>query len=316
MPISLSVVLATYNRRPILEQTLDALAGQTRRDFRIVVVDDGSSDDTWPYLQARVDRDRGPELEIAHQENQGPGPARNRALRQVEQGLVLFLGDDVIPRPSFVAEHRAGHDRTPETAPPRAVVGFTDWCRSQVRVTPLLEMINNEGHQFGYAHMTPEEQVPFTCFYTSNVSLKREILGDDPFDPTFAGYGWEDVELGYRLSQRGLELYYHPAAAAEHLHPMTLEDVFERQRQAARGLHTLWRLHPELKGHPRLAPPEPPKWFRVGRYLIPPILPVVGAVDRRRIRLSKKFLHRVLQVAYYLGLEEGERSAEPAEEAA
>ncbi len=305
MPTPLSVVLATYNRRPILERTLDALASQTQRDFLTVVVDDGSNDDTWAYLQARAGDDRGPELEIARQENRGPGQARNRALRRVEHGLVLFLGDDVIPRPSFVAEHRACHERTPDGAPPRAIVGFTDWCRSHMRVTPLLEMINQEGHQFGYAHMTPGEQVPFTCFYTSNVSLHREILGDDPFDPSFAGYGWEDVELGYRLGRRGLELYYHPAAVAEHLHPMNLEEVFERQREAARGLRTLWRLHPELEGNPLLAPPEPPTWFPVGRHLIPPMLPVLGAVDRRRINLSTRFLHRVLQVAYYLGLEEG-----------
>ncbi len=311
MPTPLSVVLATYNRRPILDRTLDALAGQTQRDFRTVVVDDGSSDDTWQYLQARAGGARGPALEIAHQQNQGPGQARNRALRLVEQGLVLFLGDDVIPRPSFVAEHRAGHDGTPDVAPPRAIVGFTDWCRSRMRVTPLLEMINQEGHQFGYAHMTPGEVVPFTCFYTSNVSLPREILGDDPFDPSFAGYGWEDVELGYRLSRQGLEIYYHPAAAAEHLHPMDLKDVFERQREAARGLRTLWRLHPELEGHPLLAPPEPPKWFKIGRYLIPPLLPALGAVDRRRIRLSTKVLHRVLQVAYYLGLEEGAHNGGP-----
>lgn len=47
MPTPLSVVLATYNRRPILERTLDALGGQTQRDFQTVVVDDGSEDDTW-----------------------------------------------------------------------------------------------------------------------------------------------------------------------------------------------------------------------------------------------------------------------------
>ena len=44
---SLAVVLPTYNRRAILERTLDALDVQSQRDFRIVVVDDGSTDGTF-----------------------------------------------------------------------------------------------------------------------------------------------------------------------------------------------------------------------------------------------------------------------------
>ncbi len=305
MPTPLSVVLATYNRRPILERTLDALAGQTRRDFRTLVVDDGSGDGTWEFLQERACGAAGPELEIARQDNQGPGPARNRSLRRIEGGLVLFLGDDIIPRPDFVAEHLSAHENA---SGPLAVVGFTDWCRSEVEVTPLLEMINTEGHQFGYAHMTPQEEVPFTCFYTSNVSLPREVLGEDPFDASFAGYGWEDIELGYRLSRHGLQLIYHPAATAEHLHPMNLELVFERQKAAGRGIHTLLRLHPELAGSPLLAPLGPPRWFPLGKRLVPPLLPLLSAADRRRLPLSKGLLHRVLLVAYYLGKEQTERS--------
>ncbi len=301
MPTPLSVVLATYNRRPILERTLDALADQTRRDFQTVVVDDGSNDDTWDFLRQRAGGDSPERLEIDRQENRGQGQARNRALRRVERGLVLFLGDDVLPRPDFVAEHLAAHEAAPG---PRAVVGFTDWCRSEVEVTPLLEMINACGHQFGYAHMTPGAEVPFTCFYTSNVSLPREALGDEPFAPEFAGYGWEDVELGYRLSRRGLQLIYHPAAAAEHLHPMSFETVFARQRQVGRGLHTLLRLQPELAGSPLLAPSEPPRWFSLGKRLVPTLLPLLGAADRRRMPLPRGLLHRVLQVAYYLGQEE------------
>ena len=311
MPLPLSVVvITTYNRRPILERTLDALAAQTERDFRIVVVDDGSADDTWDFLQTRAAGDPG--LEVLRQENRGQGQARNHALSRVGGGLVLFLGDDVIPRPGFIAEHRAGHEGTGDGVANdgelRGVVGFTDWCRADMRVTPLLEMINTQGHQFGYAHMTPHAEVPFTCFYTSNLSLPREALGDDPFDAAFAGYGWEDVELGYRLSRRGLKLIYRPEAAAEHLHPMDLAAVFARQRQCGRTVDTLLRLHPDLAGSPLLAPLAPPRWFPLGKRLVPPLLPLLGALDRRRVDLSIRVLHRVLQVGYYLGREESARA--------
>lgn len=68
---------------------------------------------------------------------------------------------------------------------------------------PLLEYVNEGGHQFGYRYMRDGSDVPYTCFYTSNVSLPREILGTQPFDPNFRTYGWEDIDLGLRLSRRG-----------------------------------------------------------------------------------------------------------------
>lgn len=299
MHTPLSVVLATYNRRPILERTLDALARQTQAGFRVVVVDDGSTDDTWERLEARAGGDPG--LEIIRQENRGQGPARNRALERVDSRLVLFLGDDIVPGEDFIAEHLAAHD----DGEPRAVVGFTDWYHGEMKVTPALEMAGREGHQFGYGHMTPGEEVPFTCFYTSNISLPRQELGPDPFDDAFSGYGWEDVELGYRLSRRGLGIVYHPAAAARHLHPMDLRTLFERQRTVGRGVHTLLELHPELAASEHLAPPEPPRWFPVGRHLVPPLVPWLAAVDSLRVPLSEALLHRVLMCAYYLGREEG-----------
>ncbi len=301
MATALTVILATYNRRPILERTLDALDAQSR-PVSIVVVDDGSTDDTWPWLETRAARPSGSRLRIDRQDNQGQGRARNRGLRYVEDGLVLFIGDDIIAQPDFVAQHLAAHA---DIATPRAVVGFTDWYRDEVRVTPLLQMINTQGHQFGYAHMEPGQEVPFTCFYTSNISLPRHLLGDAPFDPAFSEYGWEDVELGYRLSRKGLPIVYHPGASARHLHPMNLTLVFARQRQVGRGIHTLLRLHPELADSPHLAPPSAPRWFPLGKHIIPPLVPLLNAIDQMRAPLSNRFWHRILMCGYYLGLAEG-----------
>ncbi len=310
---SIAVVIPTCNRRAILERTLDALADQTHRDLHVVVVDDGSTDDTWEWLQARTERERSaaaapgavtgavPRLSIARQENLGQGAARNHGLRLVGGGLVLFLGDDVIPRRECVAEHLKAHETA---AGQRAVVGFIDWRRSEMKVTPALEMVNLEGHQFGFARMKPEAEVPFACFYTSNLSLPRDLLGDDPFDRKFSSYGWEDIELGYRLSLCGVKLYYHPAAAAEHLHPMTLRDLFHRQRLVGRGLRSLMSLHPKLARTPLFSPREPPRWFPVGKRLIPPLVPLLSAVDGAGLPLGRRVLHRVLLCAYYLGQEE------------
>jgi glycosyltransferase involved in cell wall biosynthesis len=304
---SLAVVIPTYNRRAILERTLAALAAQTEPDFRIVVVDDGSTDGTWEWLERRAATAALPSVVALRQENRGQGQARNRGLREVDEELVLFLGDDVIPRPEWIAEHRRAHAAAGEgrsavaSHTPRAVVGFIDWRRSEMKVTPALEMVNREGHQFGFAHMVPGGEVPFTCFYTSNLSLPRALLGADPFSAEFSAYGWEDVELGYRLSLRGLRVVYHPEAAAEHLHPMTLAQLFARQRTVGRGIATLWRLHPELAVSPFFSPREPPRWFGAGRRMIPALLPLLSHLDGAGVALGKGILHRILLCGYYLG---------------
>ncbi len=300
---SLAVVIPTHNRRAILERTLDALAAQSQRDYRVVVVDDGSTDGTWEWLQSRAASAHPPQLAVLRQQNLGQGRARNLALRQVEEELVLFLGDDIIPRPDFIAEHRAAHARSGARRERLGVVGFTDWRRSEMRVTPALEMANLEGHQFGFAHMQPGQEVPFTCFYTSNLSLPRALLGDEPFDAGFTSYGWEDIELGYRLSLAGLELVYHPAASAEHLHPMTLGDLFARQRLVGKGLRSLWKLHPELRQSPLFSNAAPPGWFGAGRRLVPPLVPLLSTLDGAGVDLGKRILHRVLLCGYYLGQE-------------
>lgn len=303
---SLAVVIPTHNRRAILERTLAALVAQSQRDFRIVVVDDGSTDDTWEWLEQRAAQATHPQLVARRQENRGQGQARNRGLREVAEELVLFLGDDILPAPDFVAEHRAAHAREGAggaAARPTAIVGFTDWRRSEMKVTPALEMVNREGHQFGFAHMQPGQEIPFTCFYTSNISLPRGLLGEDPFAPEFSAYGWEDVELGYRLTGRGLRLVYHPAAAAEHLHPMTLAGLFARQRLVGRGVHVLRRLHPELAASPLLPPSVPPHWFGAGRSLVPALMPVLSRLDGAGVPLGRRVLHRLLMCGYYLGQE-------------
>jgi len=253
-----SVVITTYNRWPILARTLAALEKQTWDRLEVVVVDDGSSDETWAGLKAWRDAVKGRmRVAVARQENTGQGLARNRGLGMAEGDLVLFLGDDILPEPELVAEHVRRHR---ETDGPCAVVGFTDWDRARVRVTPALELVNREGHQFGYAFMNDGEDVPYTCFYTSNISVPRAVLGEEPFDPAFRVYGWEDVELGYRLSLAGVRIVYCASARAAHCHQMDLRALYRRQVAVGRSLDTLLALHPRDGARPRDAgAAQPPR---------------------------------------------------------
>jgi len=301
-PRSVSVIITTFNRRAVLELTLQALSGQTTREFELIVVDDGSGDGTWEFLHEwQRHNQHTVDLKLFRQDNAGQGIARNHGLRHARGELVLFMGDDIIPEPEFVARHL---DRHRQVGMPCAIVGYTDWDREGMRVTPLLEHVNEAGHQFGYRFMHDGDDVPYTCFYTSNISLPRSVLGEQPFDPGFRTYGWEDTELGYRLSKRGLRIVFDRSARARHRHQMVLADFYRRQIKVGAAIRTIYDMHPELANDPPLMPPaRAPRWFPAARRLVPLLLPVLAWLDNRSIRVPARLYDVVLGTGFWIGRE-------------
>lgn len=299
-PRRVSVVITTFNRWNVLQRTLDALVRQSWADFEVIVVDDGSSDGTWGHLQQWRQAHPGVlGLKIFTQENTGQGIARNNGLVHAEGELVLFMGDDIIPEPDFIRQHVQRHR---EVGMPCAVVGYTEWDRSAMRVTPLLEHVNEAGHQFGYRYMKDGEDIPYTCFYTSNISLPRDILGPQPFDPEFRTYGWEDIELGYKLSKRGLRIVFNRLARARHLHAMTLNDFYRRQLKVGGTISTIYAIHPELMAEQPLMPPvRPPRWLALARHVVPPLLPLLNWLDARSMRMPDRLYDLVLGTGFWIG---------------
>jgi glycosyltransferase involved in cell wall biosynthesis len=258
--VEISVVIPTFNRIEILPEVLAALGQQEGAPpFEVVVVDDGSSDGTWDLLAGY----RAPyRLEVARQENAGPARARNRGVELSSGRRVAFLGDDTVPSKGWLRAHQRAAERH---AGERllGVIGYTGW-HPRMKVDPFLRYINEYGLQFGYALIEDRENVPFNFLYTSNLSLPREALLEEPFDLRFPYPAWEDTELGYRLKERGLKLVYEPAALVQHDHPTRLGRFMARQEKAGYSAVVFYRLHPELGGFlglsPEGPPPPPPAW--------------------------------------------------------
>ena len=302
-----SVVVPTHNRLPVLTEVLSALVRQEGAPpFEVVVVDDGSTDGTAEWLRSRS---FDLSLRVFTQENRGPAAARNTGVAVSAGRWVAFLGDDTVPAVGWLAAHRAAHRRHGDDLH-LAVIGYTGW-HPRMRVTPFLRYINEHGLQFGYALIRDPEDVPFNFFYTSNLSLSRELLLAEPFDLRFPYAAWEDIELAYRLKRRGLHLVYEPAATVAHDHPTDLARFAVRQERAGYCAVVFYRLHPELGGFLGLGPDGPPP------------LPD-GAAQRRRewlVRALQKLplalphlWEDVLRFHYVRGLHRGWHGAETEKE--
>ncbi|MGH9457166.1 MAG: glycosyltransferase family 2 protein [Thermoanaerobaculia bacterium] len=243
-----SIVIPTYNRRDTLVRVLAALNAQEEPPpFEVVLVNDGSSDGTDETIGRAIEHRsfRFP-LRFETQANAGPGKARNRGVALATGTYIVFIGDDTVPEPRFLAEHARVH-RDAAHDPKIACLGYTGWP-AEDPPTAFMDYINDYGLQFGYRLIEDGAIVPFNFFYTSNISLARETLGPEPFDTTFPAAAWEDIELAYRLEREGLRIRYNAKAVTRHYHRMSVDSFARRQYTVGRSGAIFFEKHPDL-GH-------------------------------------------------------------------
>lgn len=105
----LTVVMAVYNGMPYLRDAVASVLAQTYREFRLVVIDDGSTDGSGPYLDAIDD----PRLVVVHQTNQGQHKAANRGIAMAESELIARMDADDVAQPDRLAKQVAFLDANP-----------------------------------------------------------------------------------------------------------------------------------------------------------------------------------------------------------
>ena len=290
-----SVVIPTYNRLDMLLRVLGALEQQIDAPpFETIVINDGSQDDTEKVVSQRSG------ICFRSQVNAGPGRARNHGVSLAKGKFAVFIGDDTVPEPRFLAEHARVH-RESDDDPLVACLGYTGWPRGE-RVTAFMDYINDYGLQFGYKLIEHGEVVPFNFFYTSNISIDRELLAAHPFDTTFPAAAWEDIELAYRLDAKGLKIRYNELAVTRHYHPMTVDSFARRQYTVGKSGAIFFRKHPELGGFLGVHETQQPasddtlvaKWRRKA---------ILG--ERFRFLARPKVFERLMREHYIRGLRDG-----------
>ena len=244
--MKLSVIIPTFNRRALIEQTLPTVLDQTypADEYEVIVVVDGSTDGTAAALQRMSSSVR---LIVIEQENRGQAAARNAGLRIASGELVLFLDDDLFCGRTLVAEHIAAHPddnslvfgpilvspQSPETL-------ATKWMRSITQ--EWLSRLEREGVRW------PDDAV------MANSSLRRDILITlGGFDEIFFR-ALEDVELGRRLWKTGLGFKYCPTLLTYQLYMKSTDDVVLHDTPLYGTKEVLLcRKHPEFFRHSSLS---------------------------------------------------------------
>ncbi len=215
----ISIVVPAYNNQKAIEPCLDALLRQTapRDTFEIIVVDDGSTDDT-----ARVAEAHG--VSVIRQPNRGPGAARNTGAQHAAGETIIFVDADSEPDERFV-EKLAAPFCDPEIA------GASG--EKKTRQTNLWARFVQAEYDFKYERIAAHPTIDFVD--SSTAAYRRKVfLGNGGFDTMMMEA--EDTELSFRLSERGYKMVLVRDAIAYHTHPESLIDFLVRKYRYA-----VWR---------------------------------------------------------------------------
>ncbi len=140
---SISVVIPTFNRATLLKKVLQGYLVQSAAQSicEIIVVDDGSTDDTAQMVQEIAATSPFP-VRYLYQPNKGPAAARNRGIQETRANLILFTDSDIVPDTHLIQQHVDWHRNHPD--PASALLGYVTWP-PEPAPTPFMRWYGEHG---------------------------------------------------------------------------------------------------------------------------------------------------------------------------
>jgi glycosyltransferase involved in cell wall biosynthesis len=216
-------LIAVYNSAPYLPAAIESVLAQTLTDFECLLIDDGSTDQSWSILQRYAAQDA--RLRIFRQENQGIARTRNRLLAEAQAELVAIMDADDIMLPDRLKQQ----------------VQFLHTHPAVVCVGGALDWIDHRGRVLGHCPM-PLENCEIQRLLLGGISLlhhpcamarRSAILQAGGYDPSLIAS--VDLDLWLRLGELG-ELANLPESVLQYrLHASSITHA-NQQRQAQDAL--------------------------------------------------------------------------------
>ncbi len=206
-----SVLMRTRNSAPGVAQVLTALFSQTFRDFELVVVDSGSTDDTIALVSRFPHR-----LIRRAAEDYFPGRVLNEVVPETRGHVVVFLNSDCV----LLGPGALG--RLTE-----AVVGSVDVVAAFARQVPRPDAWTHVRAEYARAFPASGEAPSWLPLSLPFAAIRREALLEQPFYTD--AWGSEDTEWGVRARRRGWRVRYVPDVVVMHSHNYAIRALYGRR---------------------------------------------------------------------------------------
>ncbi len=237
----ISVIIPTYNRGNLIVEAIESVLAQTYSDFEIIVVDDGSTDDTAAKLQPYLDRVR-----YAVQRNRGVAVARNTGIQLAQGEFICFLDSDDLWEPGKLeAQLRFANDH------PECALISTEICGFNGEKRALGQ---NKSASYDIRNGLVVEHLLFgNWIQTSTVMLRRKVLDQVGWFDEDVGQFGEDWLLWMRIASRFPVHFLPEPLVLYRFHPgqLTQYQTEEQFNSLMRCLHKLSVL-PQFRQKPYL----------------------------------------------------------------
>lgn len=224
-----SVIVPVYNAAATLPGCLEALWQQTypRDRYELIVVDDGSTDDSAQLGAAGGAR-------VVSEGKLGKSGARNRGAERARGELLLFTDADCEPIPTWIEKMVAPFQTDPQVA---GVKGA--YLSRQRELVARFTQIEVEER---YDRMARQETISFIDTYAAG--YRRDVfLAHGGFDETLPEV--EDQDLSFRLARAGKKMVFVPDARVYHRHTVSVRRYFWRKFAIATWKHLIVNRYPE-----------------------------------------------------------------------
>lgn len=231
--IKYNFVIPTYNKKKYLKKTLCYIDGQRNYgnyNYEVIVVDDGSDDYTYEYIKGMNRNFDLKYIYIDRNENSCRASARNVGWKNARGEIVVFIDDDILINHDYLGEL----DRYYNYANDLVVIGTRinlkeqdadrthDWSAI---TSDAYRCPNSDYLEFRHpilnslSYNMSAHKYPWAIVYSCNFAVPRRILQSvGGFDEDFKEWGFEDVELGYRLSKNKAKIVINSKLEVLHQH--------------------------------------------------------------------------------------------------
>ena len=208
----ISIIVPVYNGGKFLDQCLDALTASSYQSYELIVVDDGSTDDS-----AEISRQKGARVLQTPRRQSGPAAARNCGAQKAQGGILFFVDADVVVQQKTVAQIAADFLEYPDIA---AVFGSYDDSPAE---SNFLSQYKNLYHHFVHQQSSSNA----ATFWAGCGAVRREVF------TTVGGFNErqypkpsiEDIELGYRIRSLAWKIHLDKEIQVKHLKRWTVESL-------------------------------------------------------------------------------------------
>jgi glycosyltransferase involved in cell wall biosynthesis len=255
-----SIVTILYNKAAALGPVLRSYFQQDYSgDFEVVFVDDASPDDSAAlvdrlFAEAR-DSGRYARLPtykvVRNPANLGNCVSRNVGVAAAEGDILVVIDADCMLNRHFLSRHAQAHS----FGDTDVVVGPLNIETENEDPMQCLERLEAQPHLTARRTQLQDElnRLSFLNCITRNFSIQKEAVERDLFDPAFtysadpaSGFGWEDVEMGYRLYRRGKRIKYVSDAFSVHISHDAASPDRQKPIRSAKNFRRLFDKHPDL----------------------------------------------------------------------